>query len=172
MNIRLTLEMLLWVALVLPPSIAIAQEPPRVVKMVPENGAVNVDPKLKEIVVTFSEPMTDKSWSVTGGGDNFPGIKSIFYRKNCTELVMKVELQPGWRYEFGINSVSHKNFKSRKGVPVEPVRVTFSTKGERGAVKLKSLGKIDFTLTDANGVVVRSQDYKGVPIFIAFGAAW
>ena len=29
-----------------------------------------------------------------------------------------------------------------------------------------------FSLPDAFGRVVRSQDYKGVPIFLEFGACW
>ena len=65
---------------------------PKVVRIDPENGAGDVDPGLDEIKITFSEPMTDRSWSVTGGGENFPDIKSIYYTKNCTVLVMKVKL--------------------------------------------------------------------------------
>lgn len=35
-----------------------------------------------------------------------------------------------------------------------------------------ALGELEFSLLDANGLEVKSQDYKGVPLFIAFGAAW
>jgi hypothetical protein len=151
---------------------------PTVVNIVPENGATDVDPSLKEIRITFSEPMMDRSWSVTGGGENFPDIKSIYYIENCTVLVMKVSLKPGWTYRFGINSPSYRNFKSRKGVSVEPQLVTFKTRdpGDRGKTrtkeKLDSLGKLEFSLLDAHGLEVESQDYRGVPLFIAFGAAW
>jgi hypothetical protein len=151
---------------------------PEVVQIEPENGSGDVDPGLDEIKITFSEPMTDGSWSVTGGGENFPDIKSIYYTKNCTVLVMKVKLKPGWSYRFGINSPSHRNFKSKKGIPVEPMLVTFKTRGKGAGKKrtgksaLPSLGKLEFSLLDANGLKVESQDYKGVPLFIAFGAAW
>ncbi|MBU0754309.1 MAG: Ig-like domain-containing protein [Planctomycetes bacterium] len=151
------------------------QEAPRVVKMTPENGATDVDPNLEEIVVVFSEPMTDGSWSVTGGGENFPEIKSIRYTNKCTELIIKVGLKPDWTYNFGLNSPSHRNFKSQKGVPLEPMRVTFSTRGKGGAKKSSKtavLGKIDFNLEDAHGLRLCSRDYKGVPLFITFGAAW
>ena len=60
----------------------------------------------------------------------------------------------------------------------EPMLVTFKTRG-KGAKKKKtgkgdlpSLGELEFSLLDANGLEVKSQDYKGVPLFIAFGAAW
>lgn len=32
--------------------------------------------------------------------------------------------------------------------------------------------KIEFSLSDAFGRQVRSQDYKGVPVFLEFGACW
>jgi len=32
--------------------------------------------------------------------------------------------------------------------------------------------KLQFSLPDAFGRQVRSQDYKGVPIFLEFGACW
>jgi hypothetical protein len=160
------------------PDFALGEKPPRVVQIVPENGATNVDPELDTITITFSEPMTDRSWSVTGGGDNYPDIKSIFYKEDCTVLVIKVDLKPGWTYRFGLNSPSHKNFVSRKGVPLEPMLVTFKTK-EKGGKKRKSqkttlpsLGKAEFTLSDVNGFELKSQDFRGVPLFIVFGAAW
>lgn len=151
-------------------------DPPKVLKMVPENGARYVDPDLDEIVVTFSEPMTDNSWSVCGGGENFPEIRSIRYTEKCTVLRIKVNLKPGWAYRFGLNAPSFKNFKSKKGVPLDPVQVTFKIKDRGGKKKkpkkLTSLGRMPFELTDVNGLKVESQDYKGVPIFMVFGAAW
>ncbi|MFH2003016.1 MAG: Ig-like domain-containing protein, partial [Planctomycetota bacterium] len=54
---------------------AIGQVAPYVKKMIPENGAEDVKSNLKEIVITFSEPMMDRSWSITGSGENFPEIK-------------------------------------------------------------------------------------------------
>lgn len=32
--------------------------------------------------------------------------------------------------------------------------------------------KLEFSLTDSYGREVSSQDYKGVPIFLEFGACW
>ena len=33
-------------------------------------------------------------------------------------------------------------------------------------------GKLEFSLMDSYGREVSSQDYKGVPIFLEFGACW
>ena len=32
--------------------------------------------------------------------------------------------------------------------------------------------KLDFSLMDSHGREVSSQDYKGVPVFVEFGACW
>lgn len=40
-----------------------------------------------------------------------------------------IALEPGKKYELGLNSFSHKNFSSKWGVPLEPVRFTFTTAG-------------------------------------------
>ncbi len=32
--------------------------------------------------------------------------------------------------------------------------------------------KLEFSLTDSFGREVSSQDYKGVPVFLEFGACW
>lgn len=100
---------------------------PHVVKMSPENGAVGVDPKTKQIRITFDRKMFD-AWSVVGGGENFPEIDGdIHYANNKKTLIIPVKLKPNWTYEFGLNSESNTFFKSADGVPLEPVRVTFTT---------------------------------------------
>jgi len=103
--------------------------PPRIVKMVPENGAVNVDPKLAEIRVSFDRPMA-KGFSWTGGGEQFPTVRPgkkpswSRDRKTCT---LPVSLKANWQYRFGLNSRSFKNFASADGVPLEPVIYEFHT---------------------------------------------
>lgn len=105
---------------------------PKVVKLVPENGATEVDPKTKMIRVTFDMPMGE-GFSFTGGGPNYPrspagqGPKWSADGKTC---LLPVALQPGHEYVLGFNSVSHKNFQSKWGVPLVPVRYSFKTSGE------------------------------------------
>lgn len=153
---------------------ASAASPPHVVTMEPANRAVDVPAGAGEIRITFSEPMRDGSWSITGGGPTFPKITAIAYDATRTVLTVKVVLRPGQTYRFGLNSPSHRSFVSAKGVPLEPILVSFRTAGEPGTdVEEEPAGpKVEFDLEDVQGLRVRSQDYRGVPIFLAFGAAW
>ena len=79
--------------------------------------------------VTFNVPMAG-GFSWTGSGPNFPKTAGHPYwtedRKTC---VLPVELKPNWDYRLGLNSPSFKNFKSRSGVPLEPVEYRFTPRG-------------------------------------------
>jgi hypothetical protein len=104
---------------------------PKVVKMVPENGATDVDPGLKMIRVTFDVPM-DSGFSWTGGGPSYPSVppgQKPRWSPDGKTCLLPVELKPGTQYELGLNSVHHKNFGSKWGVPLEPVRYEFRTAG-------------------------------------------
>ena len=106
---------------------------PKVTKLSPENGAMDVDPAMKTIRVTFDMPMSTDGFSFTGGGPTFPkipdGAKPRWSRNGKTCL-LTVELRPGTEYELGLNSLTHKNFANKWGVPLEPVRYTFRTAGD------------------------------------------
>lgn len=105
---------------------------PKVVKLVPANGATEVDPATKMIRVTFDMPMGE-GFSFTDGGPDYPktpagqGPKWSADGKTC---LLPVALRSGHEYELGLNSVSHKNFNSKWGVPLAPVRYSFKTSGE------------------------------------------
>ncbi len=101
---------------------------PRIVSMIPANGAVDVDPALATIRVVFDRPMTNGSWSVVGGGPSFPDTDGApFYDLGRRAFTLPVKLKPGHTYRFALNSVKFTGFKSTKGVPLEPVEVTFTT---------------------------------------------
>src|SRR5215475_5517973 len=74
---------------------------PVVIKTVPTAGATDVDPNLKEITVTFSKDMMDRSWSIpqTTPGENFPEDSptsaKIHYLADKRTCVFPVKLQPG-----------------------------------------------------------------------------
>lgn len=109
---------------------ASAGEPPKIVCTSPAAGAAEVDPGTKEITVTFDRDMA-KGFSWTGGGTNCPPLaegQRPFWRDART-AVYPVQLQPGRYYRIGINSKSHRNFKSSAGVPAQPSAVYFTTKG-------------------------------------------
>ena len=60
-----------WALTHLHPLLAASLEaaPPVVVKTLPVAGSQGIDPALSEISVTFSKPMTDRSWSRSTWGD-------------------------------------------------------------------------------------------------------
>lgn len=103
--------------------------PPVVIRSEPVSGAEEVDPELSELRVTFSQPMSDASWSwTTAGYDAFPeGAGQIRYLDDARTCVMPVKLVPGRTYVLGINSAQHRNFKSAGGQPALPWLLTFRT---------------------------------------------
>lgn len=103
---------------------------PQIVSITPANGAKDVDPGLTELRLTFNVPMGG-GFSWTGGGPEFPTIpdgKKPFWTEDHKTCVLPVELKSGSQYRLGLNSVSHKNFQSAGGVPLEPIVYTFRTK--------------------------------------------
>lgn len=104
---------------------------PRIVTMTPANGAQDVDPSLKAIVVTFDRPMRDKSWAVVtlGSREQVPkGTGPVGYDAARKVFTMPVELQPGKEYRFGLNAEQYLGFRSEEGIPLAPVVVRFKTK--------------------------------------------
>jgi hypothetical protein len=101
---------------------------PKVVSMVPANGASDVDPALGEIKVTFDRPMRDRAWSVVRAGGEFPKIAGpVHYDEARTVLTIPVRLEPGTRYELWLNRGRYMAFQSEDGIALRPLRVTFRT---------------------------------------------
>jgi hypothetical protein len=113
----------------LPKTLAdLASKRPKVVSMIPANGAQDVDPNLTTIQVVFDRPMTDKDWALVGSGPHCPETsKGAHYDAQHKVWTVPVKLKPGWSYEFMLNSEYFDAFQSEEGVPLEPVSVTFKT---------------------------------------------
>jgi hypothetical protein len=104
---------------------------PKIVAMIPPNGANDVDPSLKAIVVTFDRPMQDRSWAVVtlGSPDQHPkSAGPVSYDATRKVFTMPVELQPAKEYVFGLNAEPYLGFRSQEGIPLAPVVVRFKTK--------------------------------------------
>jgi hypothetical protein len=103
---------------------------PVIIKMEPANGATDVDAAtVKELRVTFDVDMSGgMSWCNPSGA--FPESTGQppkwIDKRTC---VLPVALQSGKNYVLSINLPGYTNFKSATGVPVVPVRYTFSTTG-------------------------------------------
>jgi hypothetical protein len=107
---------------------ALEADRPKVVSTTPADGAADVDPDLAAIQVVFDRPMEDGSWSLVGGGPNFPETSGKpAYDDTKTTWTVPVKLKPGWSYRFMLNSDRFQNFRSREGVPLKPVEVSFRT---------------------------------------------
>ena len=104
--------------------------PPVVVKTIPKAGSVDVDPNLKEIRVTFSKNMRDRSWSwSTAWQDSNPEITGgPKYLEDNRTCVLEVKLQPGRAYGFWLNSERFGNFKDKDGRKAVPYLLVFETK--------------------------------------------
>ena len=107
---------------------ALEAKRPKVVSITPANGATDVDPHLAAVKVVFDRPMQDGSWSMVGGGPHFPEFAGKpSYDSTRTVWTVPVKLKPGWSYQFMLNSDRFQNFRSREGVPLAPLAVTFTT---------------------------------------------
>jgi hypothetical protein len=104
---------------------------PKIVSMIPANGAEDVDPGLKAIVVTFDRPMRSPGWAVVtlGAADKVPkGTGPVGYDAARKVFTMPVELQPDKEYVFGLNAERYLGFQSAEGIPLAPVVVRFKTR--------------------------------------------
>jgi hypothetical protein len=116
----------------------LAGKRPKVVSMIPTNGAQDVDPGLTAIQVVFDRPMADKSWSLVGGGPHCPKTgKDAHYDAQRKIWTAPVDLKPDWSYDFMLNSETYNAFRSEQGVPLEPVSVSFKTGGTKGTGQTK-----------------------------------
>ena len=106
-------------------------EPPTVVRISPENGAKDVDPKTDKIVVTFSEAM-HHGWSVCCPDDgtlaDYPQPGDMSYDASCKVLTIPVSLEPGKTYKLQLNKGRFCNFKSKAGKPLKEYSYSFTTK--------------------------------------------
>jgi hypothetical protein len=120
------------------PKTYLAGDRPKVVSMIPANGAQDVDPGLTAIQVVFDRPMSDKSWALVGGGPHCPRTgKDAHFDAQRKIWTVSVQLKPDWSYEFMLNSETYVGFCSKEGVPLEPVSVTFKTAGQKGTGQTK-----------------------------------
>ena len=104
---------------------------PSVVKTVPQAGATDVDPALKEITVTFSKDMiTDRMWSVCQiSKETFPETAGkIHYLPDKRTCVVPVKLEPGKTYVLWFNRGQFNSFHDTGNNPAIPYMLVFETK--------------------------------------------
>jgi hypothetical protein len=112
-------------------SSALHGAPPKVAKAIPDNGAADVDPNLKQIEIVFDQPMNHGGRSIVGGGPTFPKITGQPTWPNDRTIVIPVQLEADHDYWLSINNQSFTNFKNTKGESAVPYPISFSTSGGR-----------------------------------------
>lgn len=106
--------------------------PPRVVRTSPQQGALNVDPDLKTLSITFDRPMRRETWSlgpVPGRGE-YPlsfSRNPRFDQRGLT-CIVPLSLKPDTVYALSINPGNGTGFKSRAGAPALPFPLAFKTR--------------------------------------------
>jgi RNA polymerase sigma-70 factor (ECF subfamily) len=103
--------------------------PPVVIRTEPVAGETHVDSGLREIRITFSKEMLDKSWSlVQWSRESFPTIVGeIRYLDDRRTCVIPVKLEPGKPYVIWANTDKHVNFKDEGGRSALPYLLAFET---------------------------------------------
>jgi hypothetical protein len=118
--------------LVLVSVIVFAQEAsaPQVVSTVPQTKAVDVEPALTEISVTFDKDMMTKDqWSwVMESKDTFPTITGQASFKDSRTCVLPVKLEPGKTYRIWINAKKQTGFRDVNNTPAVPYLLAFQTR--------------------------------------------
>lgn len=104
--------------------------PPVVIKTYPVSGTLDVDPNIKQIRVSFSKEMADKTWSWCnmGGFESPKPAGGIFYEKDQRTCVCPVQLEAGKDYVIWLNTGKFQNFKDKSGRSSIPYLLCFRTK--------------------------------------------
>ena len=114
------------------PQHSVAALPASVVKTEPQAGLTDVDPTIKEIKVTYSKKMADKTWSWGQiSDDTFPKTAGKpHYLEDGKTCVLPVKLEPGHTYVLELNSFKGKfnNFKDENRQPATPYLLVFETR--------------------------------------------
>ncbi len=101
---------------------------PKVAGMNITDGARNVDPVLKQIVIRFDRPMRRESYSVMSlDAATYPKTGKVAFDEMGAVFTMSVTLEPSHDYSFGLNWQGGGAFQSQDGVPLKQVVVRFRT---------------------------------------------
>lgn len=135
-----------------PVSSADPSGPPRIVSTRPPVGATDVDPTTWEITVTFDRDM-GRGFSWTGGGPDYPptsdGRAPVW--RDARTAILPVKLEAGRYYRVGINSKSHRNFRSAEGIPAPPSAIYFTTRGATPELTAQTQKPAILEMSPANG---------------------
>ncbi len=139
-----------------------AEEPPQVVRTVPENGAQSVDAATTELRVTFDQPMATKrgySFVIVGSKSVFPEVVGKPQWISDTTIVLSVKLKPDRQYSLGINSERYQSFRGINGLPAVPYPISFRT-APSGDVKSLDPEKNRKSLKQLRAAIEEKYSYR------------
>ena len=113
------------------PALSVESAAAVVVKTVPQAGDKQVDAKaIKEIRVTFSKDMQDKSWSwAQVSKETFPTTTGKpHFEQDKRTCVLPVRLEPGRTYVIWLNPERFQGFRDLQGQPAVFYPLVFETK--------------------------------------------
>jgi hypothetical protein len=99
-----------------------ARYEPRVISIGPADGAQDVDPGLKEVVVRFSVPMSGDE------ATKDPRFLPPRFDKTGTLLTLPVSLEPNHDYQLPLRWPDGRSFVTADGVPLAAMTVHFRTR--------------------------------------------
>ena len=102
---------------------------PKMVSLSIVNGAQDVDPALKEIVVRFDRPMKKDRYAVARtSAVAQPKFGKVSFDETGRVFTIPVTLEPDKEYAFSLNWPGGGSFQSVEGVLLKPVEVKFRTR--------------------------------------------
>ena len=109
---------------------ALKEKSPKIVSLIPADGAQDVDPGLEAIVVTFDRPMKRGNIAVMVLDQaKFPATPGrVVYNPTGTVLKIPVKLEPGREYVLGLNGEGYLVMQDDLGHPLAPVVIKFRTR--------------------------------------------
>lgn len=146
---------------------------PKVIATQPRNGDQRVAPELREIVITFDQDMDAGGYSFTGGGVTFPKVTGKPLWRTARECVLPVQLENDHAYDIGINGATKRNFKSKTGLPVSPIVLTFKTVvagGNPGGASASSEKQVE-AVRQLRQAIEQRYSYRDVHV-MDWTAAW
>lgn len=102
--------------------------PPKVVRTIPETGAMDVDPNLTELIVEFDRDMNQRGYSwVQRSAEEYPETTGKPFWRTSRICVLPVKLEPGRNYWLGLNVKPFQSFMSADGATAEEYILRFKT---------------------------------------------
>ncbi|MBK7673070.1 MAG: DUF4932 domain-containing protein [bacterium] len=99
---------------------------PRIVSMVPANGAVDVDPALTTLVIRFDRLMRGQYTFMGVPADIPAAVGAPHWDDSQMSLSVDVQLTPGHTYHYWLNQGQNLGFRAADGTPLTPVEVRFT----------------------------------------------